>query len=353
MRQIKNLITILFFFVLIFSSCRKELIINETGPGQPGLEANSTVANLMKKVSLNDGSNDNIIDNANCFNIQLPVIVIVNGLEIIVDSEEDFDTIEDIFDEFDDDEDELQIIFPIIIVLSDFTEIIINNQSELDNIADDCNGENEFDDDIECIDFVYPITASIFDAVTEQTDYITITNDNEMYDFLEDIDNDDIVNIDFPVSMVLFDGTEISITNLEELETVINDHKDDCDEDDDNDFDDDDFTQQQVVDLLTTCSDWTVNEFELDDEDIEDNYIGYFFNFSNDGTLIVQENSNNFSGTWSCSETGGNIIVAIDIPALPDFNANWILDEIEQDGTENAIDLSLDDDSLRLVSTCN
>ena len=183
MIQSKNLIAFLFFFVLIFSSCRKELIINETGPDQPGLEANSNVANLMKMVSLNDGSNDNIIDNANCFNIQLPVTVIVNGIEVIVNSEEDFDTIEDIFDEFDDDDDELQIIFQIIIVLSDFTEMAINNQSELDNIADDCNGENEYDDDIECLDFVYPITASVFDAVTEQTVYITITNDKEMYEF--------------------------------------------------------------------------------------------------------------------------------------------------------------------------
>ncbi len=353
MKQCKNLIAVLFVFVLIFSSCRKELIINETGPDQPGLEASSTVANLMKNVSLNDGSNDNIIDNANCFNIQLPITVIVNGLEVIVDSEEEFDTIEDIFDEFEDDDDELQIIFPIVIVLSDFTEITINNQSELDNIADDCNGENEFDDDIECIDFIYPITASVFDAVTEQTDYITITNDHEMYNFLDEIDDDDIVHIDFPISMVLFDGTEINITSLEELETVINDTKDDCDEDDDYDYDDDDVSLQQVVDILTTCSNWTVSEFELDDEELEENYIGYFFNFSNDGTLTVQKNSNNYSGTWSSYETGGNIIVAIDIPLLPDFNANWILDEIDQDDSEYTIDLELDDDSLQFLSTCN
>ena len=43
----------------------------------------------------------------------------------------------------------------------------INSLDELEDYADDCNDENEDDDDIECMDFVYPITASVFNSNNE------------------------------------------------------------------------------------------------------------------------------------------------------------------------------------------
>lgn len=353
MKRSVNILAFLFLFALVFSSCRKEETITETDPDQPVLLASSTVAGLMKSMSLNDGSIDNIIDNANCFFIQLPVTVIVNGITFEVKTEDDYDIIEDIFDEFDDDSDELQIIFPIIIILKDYTQIRINNKSELDNIANNCNGENEFDDDIECLDFVYPISVSVFDMVTEQKENITISNDNEMYNFLEYLDDDDIVAINFPVSLILFDGSEISVTNLVELEAAIDANKDACDEDDDNDYNDDDPTQQQFIDVLSACSDWTVDELERDDNDLEDNYIGFFFDFLNDGTILVQVNSTSYSGTWSIIETVRSIKLVINIPELPDFNGEWTIHEIERDKTEAKIELKNGEDSLGFESTCN
>ncbi len=97
----KNIIRILSAFTislfLLQTSCREEesefLIAS---PGE-SLEAKSAIANLLQNTSMNDGSDDNIIDGSSCFNIELPVTVHVNGLEIIVDYREDFQTIEDIF----------------------------------------------------------------------------------------------------------------------------------------------------------------------------------------------------------------------------------------------------------------
>lgn len=364
MKQFIKLIGLSIFIVLVFFSCRKELIIYETEPNVPGLEASSILAGLLKSVSMNDGSSDNIIDSTCRIKIQLPVTVIVNGIEIIVDSEEILEVIERIFDEFDDDKDVLQIIFPITIVLSDFTEIIIDNQSEFDIIKKEFSCEDGFDDDIECIDFVYPITVSIFDVVTEQTASITINNDYEMFNFLEDIDDDDLVGIDFPISMVLFDGTEISIASLEALETTIDAAKDSCDEDDDNDFDDDDgddydygvgdadSSMIQFIEVLSSCSNWTVDKFELNDDNLEDDYIGYAFNFSLDSTIIVQYNGDYFSGNWSSYKIGLSTIVVIKLPELPEFNASWKLHEIEQNGTEKKIDLRQGENRLRFESRC-
>ena len=354
-----NLLKLVFYTfltLLLCSSCRDEVTVDVGPSAEPALKANTALATLMQRTSLNDGSNDNIIDKANCFNLQLPVTVVVNGLELIVDSEEDFDTIEDIFDEFDDDDDTIQIIFPYSIIMSDFTVVVVNNQGEHNGFMNGCNGEHQSDNDIECIDFKYPIVVSIFDTVTEQTDRITLHNDKGMHDFIEDLDEDDIANITFPITVILSDGTEISVTNLDDLEAVIDNAKDDCDEDDDYDYNDDDCmgcSQQQVLDILTTCTDWTIDKLELNDNDLEDNYVDYTFNFSNDGTITVQENSNTYSGTWSSSGMGQNMNVVINIPTLPDFNNTWNLHEIKQSGSENKVDLRRMNDRLRFESTCN
>lgn len=356
MKQATNILAFLFIIASVFTSCRKEEAITDIGPDQPVLESGSTVAGLMKSMSLQDGSIDNIIDNANCFSIQLPVTVIVNGVEVDVNSESDFDSIEDIFDEFDDDSDTLQIIFPITLILPDYTEITVNDQTELDNIAKSCSGENESDDDIECLDFVYPISVSVFDVVTEQKDSISLANDNELYRFLEGFEDDKIVTIYFPVALILYDGTEISVNNLGELEAAIEANKDACDEDDDYDFNDDDPTQQQIVDILSSCSDWIVEQLERTDNELEDNYSGFLFNFLNDGNILIQANNTSYSGTWSIIETAGSVKLNIYIAELPDFNGEWTVNEIEQDESDNTsykIDLRNGEDSLSFGSICN
>lgn len=355
--NLKNLSFLLLLLIsLIFTSCRNEEVVFEQAPAEEILVPNSTVANLIRNTATNDGSNDNIIDNANCFNIQYPVTVIVNGEEIIVNNDDDLQDIEDIFDEFDDDIDELEIIFPITIILADFTPIIINSESELEDFADDCNGENEDDDDIECIDFQYPINASIFNSSNELLDTVTITNDNELYDFIDDLDEFDIVTIDFPITVILFDGTQQTINNLQELQNVIENAEDDCDEDDDFDFDDDDCdncTTNELSDLLTGCSDWMIDKLERNDNDLEDLYTGYVFNFFGDGTISVDTGSSMYPGTWSANGSGNSINVTIDVPAISDINDTWILHELEMEPGEGQVDLRLGDDRLRFESDCS
>lgn len=355
-RYITKLIAISVLIVFIFSSCREEATIDIPGTNEPAIKANTALSGLMQRTSLKDGSKDNIIDHANCFSIKLPVTVIANGQEITVNTEDDYDLIEDIFDEFEDDTDEIEIIFPITIILNNFNEMEITNQSDFDNFRVSCNGENEHDDDIECLDFQYPINASIYNTTTEQTDRITINNDKEMHDFIEELDEDDVANITFPVIVTLFDETEITITSLDQLENVIESAEDDCDEDDDYDYNDDDCTQcteEEILDVLTNCSDWKVDKLKLDDNELQENYVDYIFNFGNDNTITVQNGTATFNGTWSSSGMGNNIIVAIDISNLSDFNANWRLHEIEQSGDEKEVEFRLGDDRLEFESNCN
>ncbi len=113
----KNAMKYLSLFLLGISllhlSCRQEESEFIEGPQEETLKANSSVASLLSRTAMKDGSSDNIIDNASCLTVQLPVTIIANGIEIVVDDEEDFDVIEEIFDALEDDEDILEILFPI------------------------------------------------------------------------------------------------------------------------------------------------------------------------------------------------------------------------------------------------
>ncbi|MBT8287173.1 MAG: hypothetical protein HKN00_05865 [Flavobacteriaceae bacterium] len=355
MKKSRELIVLFIAFAtLTFNSCRDEEVEFVQAPTEETLSASSQVATLMQRTATNDGSFDNIVDGANCISLEFPFTVTVNGIMFTVTSEADLETVEDIIDEFEDDDDSIIINYPITIILSDFTEILINSEDELEDLAEDCNGENEYDDDIECLDFQYPITASIFNTNNELIDTVTITSDEELYNFIDDLDESDIVVVDFPLTVILFDGSSLIVNNLSELEALIEDAEDDCDEDDDFDYNDDDCdscTTDELSSILTSCSDWIVDKLERNDMDLEDQYTGYLFNFFNDGTISVDTGSNTYPGTWTSAGSGNNIVVTIDIPALPDCNDAWLLHEIEQ-GAETDVDLRLGDDRLRFETDC-
>ncbi len=341
-------------------SCRNEDSEKKEAPPGEVLEANSAAAKLMKRTALNDGSSDNIIDSANCFSLKLPVTLNVNGLEIIVDSEEDLEKIEEIFEQLDDDEDLLDILFPITIIKSDFSEIVVNDIDQLNDLADECNGENEEDDDIECIDFQYPITASFFSLTNELIKVLNIADDEELIDFLDELDENSIVNITFPITVINSDGVSMEINDLPELVSAIEDAEDDCDEDDDYDFDDDDCddcSAEALTTLINKCDWWSVGALERNDDDLEDQYEDFYFSFKEDGTLAVidAQNDVNISGTWTSSGTGNDIIVEITIADLADFNGQWRLQEIDADEDDEAtISFVMgDDDELEFESDCD
>ena len=344
-------------FVLIFSSCRKEETLLIEPPEEETLVINSPIVNLMKQTVTNDGSVDNIIDKANCFRVKLPVSISANNVEIEVNTEMDYQVIEDVFDELDDDEDIIEIGFPITIILEDYSEIEVNNYNELSAFANNCNGENIPDDDIECVDFQYPISASIFNSNNEMIDTDTFSTDEDLYGFIDGLEQYDIVTMDFPIAVSLSDGTLTNVENLNELEAVLNTYRYACDEDDDYNFDDDDCNEctiAQLTSYLTGCQNWIVDRLRRDDSsNTEDYYEDYFFNFYSDGTVISTFFTRTYEGTWTASGTANNIIVVIDIPTLPDCNNEWTLHEIEENPNETKVDFRLGEDQIRYVNDCN
>ncbi|WP_299214039.1 hypothetical protein [uncultured Aquimarina sp.] len=331
--QIKSIISFLMLSsIILVTGCRSELDEEIGSPQDQTLEANSKVADLILKTVMNDGSGDNILDGSSCFDIELPVTVNVNGIDVYIDSEEDFELIEEIFNQLEDDIDDLDFIFPITIISSDFSEMIIENEDQLEQLIEDCEEEDE-DDDIECLDFQYPFSVSVFDSNSELLETITFNSDRELHDFIRDLDEDDIVNVNFPITVVLSDNTEIVINNLDDLEDTIEDAIDDCDE---NDLSEERFNQVITSKLLE------VQKYKDNESNETNNYRDYTFDFSEDGTVLITledndgDDSNNIitNGTWSVNtRSDGGLNATLDFGTEEPLNKlsnEWNVKKIKE-----------------------
>lgn len=352
--MIKTLLKIILFNIGFFLvlSCQKESNLLIEPSVNEILKSNSTIASLIKRTAIRDGSKDNIIDRANCLSVELPIRVIANGVPLTINSEADYLLIENIFDEFSLDIDTLTIIFPIKISLSDFKIITIYNSDELQELAKECNGENENDDDIECVDFVYPINISIYNSSSQLTQTIVVQSDEQFYKLVEDIEDYYIVQINFPISVILYDGSTQTIADMSELEKAIEAADGMCDEDDDFNYNDDDCSTcsiEQANNLLLTCN-WVVEDLKINDTDKTEQYSDLVFTFLNTGIVNVKKNGTLSSGTWNLSFSNNTIKLYLNIPNFQDFNFNWELNEINEN---NEFEFKVDNNSLKLDKNCN
>ena len=315
---------------LSFTACQDEIEEINTGEESQTITANSSTADLIQRASSNDGSCDNIVDGTSCYQINFPYTVEVNGLTLTIESEDDLEQIEEIFDSIDDDENLLDIIFPITVTAGDFSEITINGLVDLRELAAECK-EGGDDDDIECIDFVYPMTVFSFNVNLEQTNTIEVTSDRDLRLFFKDLGDDNLISFDFPLTLMLHDQTTITVESNQELASAIENAKDDCDEDDDDDYNDDDFDEDEIKEELIECV-WFVTEFKRDDIDQTAQYVDYILDFKEDGTVLSGvTGASTIAGVWSTSISDDGVKLNMEFEASVDFTLDWNVYDLDED----------------------
>jgi hypothetical protein len=322
-----NYLLILAFFALLsFTSCQDEILeVTETDE-ETLIAPNSTLANLMQYTVTNDGSVDNIMDNSNCFSVNLPVTIIVNDITITINTLEDLAFIEEIFDEFDSDDDFLEFLFPITIILNDYEDIVIENESQLEAFIEACIDDE--DDVIECIDFQYPISFSIYNTEFQVIDTVVIESDEQLYEFLENLQNENdqvvLASLNFPVTMVYANGNTVQVNNNAELEAAIHEAEDDCDDENE----EDDCTKEEVDAYLTECH-WNIVNFNGDD-----NFINKDIYFNNNGSLeIYSENNVIATGNWSTSMSNLGVVLTLSELTMfdGDLGGEWYVYDCDDD----------------------
>lgn len=326
--------------VLFMGSCQEEFEVVDNGGEEQTLAAGSSTASLIINTAANDGSFDNIVDGASCFAVNFPYTVEVNGLEITIDSIEDLRLIEEIFDSIDVDDDILEIIFPITITLADYSQIVVENAEQLRELAAQCI-EGGDDDDIECIDFVYPLTFFTFDVDNQQTGTVVVNNDEELRRFLDEREDDDLISLEYPVSLIKADGTTITVNSNAELAMALEAAREACDEDDDDDYNDDDFDEERLNNYLIECP-WEIRDVRRFGTDQSEQYPGWLMNFMEDGVVkVLTPNGGLIEGEWDTDQTDDGVLLTLDFNEENDFDLNWLVYEID----ENRIKFYSDNDN--------
>jgi hypothetical protein len=225
---------------------------------------------FLYRISELDGSADNIVDSSSCTSIVFPFSVIVNGASIEIRTEDDYDLLEDIIDDIEDEEESIALQFPVNVVLTDHSVVEANDMDELEDLIEACD-EDDTEDYIDCVNIAYPITFSIYNDATQQAGIRTVENDAALYLFLDNIEDMEIVSLNYPVELILSTGGRITVENNEDLEITIELYEDSCDEedDDDNNGEDDDMDEDDD-DEGEEEDDEDDNSEEEDDEDDEE-----------------------------------------------------------------------------------
>ncbi len=327
------LLLITLFTLVLATSCRSESDELIKAPDGQSLEANSKIADLILRISMNNGSLDDDIDNSSCFNIKLPFTITANGQEITFSTQEDLEAIEGVFE----DSDQIAFSFPITLVFSGFSEVLVENTDELDEQKEKCNDNEENkdddnDDEVECLKFKYPFSASAFDAQSELITTETFENDKDLHLFIENLDSDDITNINFPITIIISDSTEISISDLDNLEDVIEDtvekgcSDDDDDDDDDGNNDEGDTIESDRFTEILTSQTWEILKYKDNQSNETKNYIDFTFEFIANGVIIIEneETEEIINASWSTSANPSGKILNITF----DFGSQSPLDKL-------------------------
>jgi hypothetical protein len=301
---------LLSLLLVLVGGCQEEESVIKLPPDDAAITAASPVAQLLLRMASLDGSSDNVLDGSSCLSVMLPVTVIVDEITIVVNTTADFELVEEALD--DDDDGEVDFVFPIEIKLPDHTPIVVSTAAQLENLIDACEDE----DDFECIDVVYPLVINLYNANNQVADVLTITTDEALYLLLKQLSENTFLSIQFPLTLVS-GGSTITINTYNELVTAILLSEDDCD--------DDDGTDPEFIQTLLS-GDWIVDSFIDEGVDQTDDWGNFVFTFNVDGTLTATDGNTLFTGTWVSETDDGELELTLQLNVgtpFDDINEDW------------------------------
>lgn len=221
---------------LVFYSCQKDDVPNNSGK----LTNRSELTDLLMRVSHTSVANTNARDEdeSACFKVNLPVTFAINGQMVTVADESDYAAVLIALHNIQDDDVSVIFSFPISVSYEDGTTTVFNTTAELYMALRNCHSDDDEDVDIECLKIHYPLRISFYDSVGVEN-LLVFNSDEELFFFLDELEDDDAFVINYPVTITDSNGSTIVVSNNGQLEVSIEAADDECGDDDDQGEDDD------------------------------------------------------------------------------------------------------------------
>jgi len=286
------------------------------------LTKSNPLTSLVSRVSQNPTFKDNVLDGTSFCSVQLPVTVVVNYNNIVVSSQEDYSLVSSIIDEYENDDDKINFMYPITMLYRNYSTIVIHNESELIALKKSY-GEYEDFHEIECIDFKYPFVIRTYDTNSQIAKSISIQSNIELINFIENLKATDVYEIAYPISMISgIDGETIAIHNNQELNTAIESVIHLCD-DSTGEHGDGELSEIIVKGV------WHVSYFVDDTEDETSEFEGYNLLFLSNGTIKATKGNATIYGTWSSYTDDGiqKLVIDFEGTTLEELGEDWKISE--------------------------
>ena len=325
MKTIKIITIIALTTLTVFTSCQSEEYV-QVGENPNANSSTSQTAKNYERTTMNDGSEDDFLDNNSCTELLFPLTATVNGQEITLISSLDYVKVLEIMGEFNDDEDTVVFSFPIRVKLSNYTELTIASEAGFDELKSHCEEVSDaMEEAISCVNISFPITMLTYNANIEKTGAVVVESEEQLYNFMTDLNSDEYFSVKYPITVTLSDETTVQVNSDAEFQDSI----EEC-----TSYEEEEETAEETakeVEIIISKSKFKVESFIEAGINKANEYAEYTIEFTNDLKLIARNTVNttleNIEGTYNVSS---DIKVFLNISfanntALSALSNDWII----------------------------
>lgn len=203
------------FILIVLGSCQKEelTVVQEQDDQNAIASLDLQLQQLIQSVTSHDGSFDDVVDGSACFSINFPYEVFFEGEPYAVNSLQDLAPF--------DSSDILVPIFPIEVTHGDYRSETVTSFEFFLTLQDRCQAGSLYDDGIYCLDMAYPMEIALYDSQNVNFETITLDHDQLTFQTLGTLSSEIIAEINYPIDILLNDGTYQAVSSNEDLKDLI------------------------------------------------------------------------------------------------------------------------------------
>ncbi len=304
-----------FLLILCFSfiySCQEEesSIIQDT---TQNLYTISPVSKLVERVTQNNTSVDDVLDNTSVFKVKLPVSITLNEVDLTVSNEADYVIIKNLKEASNSDDDIVSYTYPIVVSLRNYAETTVSSLSQLNDVI----AQYEDLKDISCIAFQFPIVINEYDTSNQIANTVTFVSNSQVINYLFNLQPNVYYSFVFPIAMTDSMNQPIIFNSNSELETFIEGSIDDCENSS---------STPLYFNTVITAGTWRVSYFyEDEDGDETSDFNGFVFTFFTNGNATAVNGASTINGSWTTFlDSGFNFLeLQYDGDTLDEIEEDW------------------------------
>jgi hypothetical protein len=322
----KKLLLVFIAFLALVSCETESLVVRNDATDN--LVNHPSLVSKMKRVVQFPTTFDNMADHTSCFALNFPATILVNNQLTVVDSAGDYQQINNILNADDSDTDSVILQYPVGVTYFDYSQGTFDTAAALSAAAAGCEGSIE----LSCMTFGFPVSLSSYSDQQQVLDTFHIQGNAALFQFLQQLQNYDVVSLNYPANMV-WNGVTTAIQDNAALEAFIDSHTADCEA----------AANPAPVDPgnttllgnIITQGNWHISYFFHSDDETA-LYTTYNFIFNANGTAIADSGSYNTAGTWGSYMENSNQIAyfTFEDDGLQELEEDWTITNINDTTVE-------------------